>query len=76
MQKTQKMQKNYALSSDQKRQSDDYQIGSQRGPDHNIITTSSVHFPAPVSSTEIPIRNLSSNVLEKIVQKILKIFKN
>ena len=70
------MQQNNALSSDQISQSDENQIGSQRGPDHNIITTSSVHFPAPVSSTEIPIRNLSSNVLEKIVQKILKIFKN
>ena len=66
------MQKINALSSDQERQSDENQIGSQRGPDHNIITTPSVHFPAPVSSTEIPIRNLSSKVLEKIVQKILK----
>ena len=53
-------------------QSDENQIGSQRGPDHNIITTPSVHFPAPVSSTEIPIRNLSSNALEKNRPKKLK----
>ena len=66
------MQKNNALSSDQISQSDENQIGSQRGPDHNIITTPSVHFPAPVSSTEIPITNLSSNALEKNRTKKLK----
>ena len=35
-------------------ETDENQIGSQRGPDHNIATTPSVYFPTPVSSTEMP----------------------
>ena len=56
-----KMQKGYTFNalSSYELKSDENQIGSQRGPDHNIATTPSVlkvHFPSPVSSTEVPFK--------------------